>query len=268
MRIIFVDIDGTLVDCKRGMHQPSVQTINAIKKLQSNGDLVLIVSGRPKCLLDTHIIELGVDGFILANGGYIEYHNEVVAENALSEIAVQRIIAYANKANCPFYLETSKHVYSQLLDSDIHHDYFDDWKVDQALAPYDGLKRSYTAAMMALNHNEQVLKECFEELSDVLDLTRQGELYAYDINVKGLNKGTGIKQFLAYLNTENLETYAFGDGQNDISMMCTVDHAIGMGNACQELRPYCETITEDVLEDGFAKGLARYQVIQFLMYNN
>ncbi len=261
MRIIFVDIDGTLVDCKRGMHKPSEATINAIKQLQMNGDLVLIVSGRPKCLLDKNILGLNVDGYILANGGYIEYKNQVIIENRLSEEAVNRIIDYANKINCPFYLETAEHVYSQLLDSKIHHDYFDDWKVDEALAPYDNISRYYTAAMMALNHDDVLLQDCYEELKDILDLTRQGGLYAYDINVKNLNKGCGINQFLSYLNVPNIETYAFGDGQNDITMMEVVDYPIGMGNACEELKPYCKFLTEDVMDDGFVKGLQRYQII-------
>ena len=262
MRIIFLDIDGTIIDCCRGLDCPSNNTINMIKTLQAQGDIVLIVSGRPKCLLDTNIINLNTDGLILANGSYIEYHGQKLFENLLEPEAVSKIVEFGLTNQCPFYLETNDYVYTQDKDSQLHHDYFDEWKLDEKVKNFSSQNQNYLAGMMALYEDEQLMQTCEKHLIDYVDVTRQNGLYAYDLNAKGINKGSAILKFLDLINQNNVETFAFGDGENDLSMMRSVDHPIAMGNACDCIKEICEYVTDDVIEDGVFNALKHYHVIQ------
>lgn len=53
---------------------------------------------------------------------------------------------------------------------------------------------------------------------------------------KGFSKGTGILKVCEMLGIDINDTYAFGDSNNDISMLKTVGHAIVMGNGTEEAK--------------------------------
>ena len=53
-------------------------------------------------------------------------------------------------------------------------------------------------------------------------------------------------------------TYAFGDGVNDIEMFQLVKHGIAMGNAVQELKNIASDITKSVDDDGVAAAFVKH----------
>ena len=71
-------------------------------------------------------------------------------------------------------------------------------------------------------------------------------------------KGTGILAVLKHLGISVEESYAFGDGLNDLEMMQTVGHAFVMGNAVDKLKPFAEKILPSVFDDGVAFGIDEY----------
>lgn len=261
MNIIFVDIDGTLIDCRRGMPHVSLKTLQAVEQLKKQGDLLLIVSGRPKCLLDKDVLSLNPDGFIMSNGSYVEFHNEKIYQEFLNNDNIEKIITFGNRYRCPYYFETDSHVYAPDLNDPVHCGYFADWEIPGALKTYHHQNLRFNMAMIALRNDASLIDKCENYFNQDLIATRQGEIYGYDINVKGTSKGEGIRKFLQYLNIPNVKTYALGDGQNDISMMRAVDNPIGMGNACDILKKEVKYITSDVLDDGFYHALQHYKII-------
>ena len=56
------------------------------------------------------------------------------------------------------------------------------------------------------------------------------------------------------------ETYAFGDGINDLSMIVAAGHGIAMGNAVDELKAAAEYVTASIDDDGVAKAMAHYEL--------
>ena len=261
MRIVFSDIDGTLIDCRQGMYGPSQKTIDAVAMLKRQGDLFVIVSGRPKCLLDECVLALNPDGLIMSNGSYLEYHGQKIHEECLSPNDVLKIKKFGIEHHCPFYLETESHVYTPDLNDPLHREFFDDWTIGDALQTYDNQDLKFYMAMIALQHDDHLLQLCEDYFNEDLVATRQGDIYGYDINVKSASKGAGIKKFVEYLKVNDIETFALGDGQNDVSMMRAVDHPIGMNNGCDELKKEVEYITSDVGQEGFYNALKHYKII-------
>ena len=54
------------------------------------------------------------------------------------------------------------------------------------------------------------------------------------------------------LNIPKENTYAFGDGENDIEMFHLVGTSVAMGNADDEVKKHASTVTLTVDEDGIA----------------
>ena len=71
--LIFLDIDGTILDGSRGMPNISDKTRYAIKQLQQNGDHVLIASGRCKGLLYKQVYDLKPDGLFCAMAPLVSF---------------------------------------------------------------------------------------------------------------------------------------------------------------------------------------------------
>lgn len=82
---------------------------------------------------------------------------------------------------------------------------------------------------------------------------------AIDVLPKGVSKGAGIKQFIEKMGTSNIETYAFGDQNNDISMFNAVDFSISMKHGSEELKQIASYIAQST--EGVLEGLKYYQLI-------
>ena len=79
--------------------------------------------------------------------------------------------------------------------------------------------------------------------------------YTFEIYASNVSKATGILKVLELLNIDVKESYAFGDGKNDIEMFQTVNVAIAMGNANDEVKAYANMVCLPVDQDGVAKKL-------------
>ena len=81
-----------------------------------------------------------------------------------------------------------------------------------------------------------------------------------DITNISTNKGTGITHVKDVLNFKG-ETYAFGDGRNDIEMLETVKIGVAMGNAVDEAKAVANYETDRIENDGIVKALKHFELI-------
>ena len=71
----------------------------------------------------------------------------------------------------------------------------------------------------------------------------------------GCDKGTALSAVSQALNIPKENTYAFGDGHNDLCMFREAGHRIAMGNAVEELKAQADFVTTPILADGVRNGL-------------
>lgn len=83
------------------------------------------------------------------------------------------------------------------------------------------------------------------------DLVRWHEL-STDVLPHGGSKAEGIKKVIERLPFDIGDTYAFGDGLNDLQMIEYVGTVVAMGNAVPELKEIADFVTKPVDEDGIA----------------
>lgn len=111
---------------------------------------------------------------------------------------------------------------------------------------------------MNLYLNAEMEEKIREELGAIADLVRFAPL-AIDVLPKNVSKGTAIKSLLTSLRDSQIETYAFGDQNNDISMFQLVDFGVAMSHSTEQLKrqsSYIATSTNGVIE-----GLKYYGLI-------
>ena len=90
--------------------------------------------------------------------------------------------------------------------------------------------------------------------------TRWSE-YATDIIPKGNGKADGIQATLERFGLASDEIIAFGDGENDITMLQMAGIGVAMGNAKQIVKGAADFVTLPVREDGVCAALRHFGLL-------
>ena len=260
-RAIFFDIDGTLLDGSRGIFKMSDNTRSQIRRLQQDGDYVFLASGRPFAFLYEDLLNFGFDGFILMNGACIKLQNKAIYKQPLPKKYVDEVCLVCEKHGIEYILEGEQYVY---LDKKFH-------QLDEFYASFL-MPRNYFNDTFSLNEvtgeifkmeflprDEHQQAICREFATPDINYTQDPNLnFLFEIYAKKNSKATAILKVLDYLHIDRQNSYAFGDGKNDIEMLSMVGHSFAMGNASEEIQSIASHTVATVADDGVAKGIAQY----------
>lgn len=258
-KILFFDIDGTILSHRT--YQVSESTKSAIKEAQSNGHIVMINSGRVNSFIDRTVQSLGFDGFICGCGTHIIYKDEVLFHTELTKDLMQAIIRDLRELKIEAVLEGSKAVY---------YDYNSTSPIVKGLIDYQS-KHQFAASswddpeivfdkFCIWPEDDQRANLFYDKYKDVLDfIDRDGKLY--EIVPKGYSKASGIEYIIQHLGIPYENTYAFGDGENDLPMLNFAKHSVAMGNSPEAIKDIVTYVTEDVDHQGIEHALRHFNLI-------
>ena len=261
--LIFLDIDGTILDGSRGMPDISDKTRYAIKQLQQNGDHVLIASGRCKGLLYKQVYDLKPDGFILCNGAFGEFQGKEIYSYSFKEETLNRIKEVVARYKGFYIFETLEKAYVESLQGKLFNSFVKSWNISRDFFSEDRINEPIQIVMIGFK-DYSVFPEVQKDISEYADASPHNGFSSFDINIKDVNKGTGVKKLLEYLNIPKEKSYCFGDGANDLEMLKEVGHPVTMGNCDKALDAYGFEKTADVLDDGVYQYLVKHKLIKAL----
>ena len=102
--IIFLDVDGTLVDYEGRV---PASAIAAIRRARASGHRVYLSTGRSRAEVYDELWDIGLDGLIGANGGYVEDAGRVVLHQHLTADQCRRVVDWLHARGLEFYLESN-----------------------------------------------------------------------------------------------------------------------------------------------------------------
>lgn len=252
-KIVFFDIDGTLLDHEKAI--PST-TKKAITKLKENGIYVAIATGRAPFMFESIREELGIESYVSYNGQYVVFEKEVIYENPLNQIELERLLAHSSEKKHPLVFMNEKTMKATVN----HHRYIDlaIGSLNFALPDYDASfyknKKIYQTLLFCENEEEYIKNY------PLFHFIRWHE-YSVDVLPKGGSKAEGIKKMIERLGFDLADVYAFGDGLNDLEMLKAAGTSVAMGNGVPEAKELADYITTDVADDGIWNGLKELQLI-------
>lgn len=82
-----------------------------------------------------------------------------------------------------------------------------------------------------------------------------------ELSVPGVNKASAIEALITHLGIPKDNTYAFGDGLNDIDMLEFCQYGIAVGNAAEGLKAIADEITDDIIDDGIYNSMKKHGLI-------
>lgn len=257
MKIAFVDIDGTILDYSRGINFSSEKTLRVFQLFREKGHKLIIATSRSK--LPDGLKKEMFDGFIFSNGQYIEYNHEVLLNNHFSKLQIryQQSIyekygagAIYSGVNGQWISPVNKHL---AIDHMVHFG-LDPNKADSISLPFNINDIESTAATGVFGNVESMHKAKEELPLDWIIHVYEEESIRMDVHLPGITKGSSCMFLVDHIGIEHHDSYAFGDGVNDIEMLELVGHGVAMGNAIDEVKKIANFVAKSIEEDGLANS--------------
>lgn len=261
MKMVFFDIDGTLINAQNGMMQPDEKTKQVLRSFQQQGNKIIIASARGE--IPEGLRDVDFDGYVLSDGHYIIYNNEILVDDMMSEAEVQKQLDVYQKyhGRAMFYGHDDE--WCDCLDDElvIKHRVMFQGNNQRPVGVNEKYQASDVHAMSCCVLFETVdeLGGAYHELKEDMTLVVYDTgLIRMDVYHKGFHKGTGCQYLFQKLGIDRQDTYAFGDGVNDYEMFELVGHGIAMSNAVESLKEIAEYVTDDVEHQGIVKAFQKY----------
>lgn len=261
-KVIFLDIDGTIIDVPNGLKEPSVYTKYAICELIKNGHLVFIASGRFKANIHESIHSLNPSGYVTSNGGYIELNGKQLYSKEFDRDLYEELKEFCIENNAIFCAETQTKMYTPNINKTFK-DFLVKWNIEYV--PYidddNGLKFNKCVADF---NNKEICNRFEDRFKGRLDMrvqTADPAGLAYDINIPDINKGSAVNIVIEKLGIYFNDTYCFCDGTNDIELAKACKYSFVMENGADELKQYAYEIVPSAVDDGVYKKLVELGMI-------
>ena len=259
-KAVFFDIDGTLIDAVTGMSHMSEQVRNALIKLKNSGNYIFIASGRPLDYLDPELVNFGFDGFVLMNGAVVVVNGEVIFADPIDPQIVNEACKFCDENDTEYILESHPKVYLNkfFTKSEL---FFANLDIDITKFVRDFNIDDFPTYKMEFLTTRSDAPQIYSHLLNIQTLTGINDPFHCDnleLYAEKNTKASGIFHALEHLGVDIKNSYAFGDGLNDIEMIQNVGCGMAMENGNPKLKAIAKHIVPSVHEDGVAYGIERY----------
>lgn len=259
-KVIFFDIDGTIIDSKGYIPLSAIQAIQAAR---SHNAFCVINTGRPYSHIVPAVKEIGFDGFICSCGQHIILNEKLVFHISFSPEFCRKIVILARQCRVDVVYEGEHGIWFDLTHPplkaitetanqfaqrgfDVSH------SVDSPDFCFDKL-----CAYVHPDSNMECFLETIEK--DCSVIYREGGML--EIIKRGCSKEQGLKEVIRLLNIPLENCYAIGDSTNDLPMLACVPHSIAMGNAPEEVKTVVEYVTDSLKKHGLSKALSHFGLV-------
>ena len=275
-KIIFLDVDGTLVNYENHIPQSAVK---AIRLARENGHLVYICTGRSKAEVYPEIWKIGLDGMIGGNGSYVEHKGTVVFHRTLSMGQCTDIVDWLKEKKLEFYLECNAGLFASEHFEEMAGPVMQEYAKRKSKPDAENvtvrkafpnmifgadLYREDVNKISYILNDYQDYKEACEKFSELQNSTwgGRGETALFgDIGVEDIDKSFAVQKLLDYLGESKEHTIAFGDAKVDIPMLSFCATGVAMGNGGPEIKVVADMITDDVDQDGLWNAFCKLKLI-------
>ena len=269
-KIIFLDVDGTLMDYEN--HLPA-SAVEAVRRARKNGHRVYICTGRSRAEVYPELWDIGLDGMIGGNGCYVEDHGQVVLHQTVPPEQCRRVVDWLHGRGLEFYLECNSGLYAS--------ENFEEAAQDsiRRYAKQKGAGDSLTVRSVFPNmifggelYRDDLNKVSFllSDYQDYLDAKAafpdlkagtwggKGEEALFgDLGVKDVDKAVAVEALVRHLHADMGDTIAFGDAKVDIPMLECCAYGVAMGSGGPEIKAMADYVAGDVEADGLYQAFEK-----------
>ncbi|MDD6223454.1 MAG: Cof-type HAD-IIB family hydrolase [bacterium] len=259
--MIVLDLDGTLLNSEKKVSERSK---NYLRKLKDMGYIIVIATGRIYESIDYVMNGFEYVNYVITDNGASCYNtcdDHTIFNNPIELKTAKKFKKIYNN-NCMFINVCDKHTIYKYSDID-EDDYFIDTTKDWDYIFNNCKEISHISVSMKTNEQVMELYNKLKEDIPELDINIMQDSFAdrkwIETIKKGCTKYKAIAELANYLNINNDEIIAFGDGLNDIDMLKKCGIGVALSNALPVVKENANFITAyNHNHDGVIEFLKEY----------
>src|SRR5262244_502121 len=269
VRLIAVDIDGTLLNSKFHTAEADLQ---AVRRAHASGVEVIVVTGRRHMFAMPIVEQLGFDLWVISSNGAVtrsingeSFHRDLLPAETCRELC-RVMIEFRGNTVLTFDKETKGAVVLERMDQ--LNGSIQRWLeknlqyIDFIIPIENSLITDPIQAMFCgpiLRMQRALDQIAASEVSDKITVLRteypERDLSIVDVLNQRCSKGHALERWAAHRGIPREQVMAIGDNFNDVEMLAFAGVPFIMGNACQELRTNGWAITRSNDECGVAAAI-------------
>lgn len=246
---VFFDYDGTLTDENEGIFTPTSKSYETLERLRRNGYLTFLATGRMKPL--TTLVSGRFSGLVTSNGAYTEVDGVCIQDITLDSSLQTEVIRYMEETGIYYALETQKCAYTNGYKNPHFLSVLDHFKLARSLyKPFEPGMNVKANKMIITYENEEKPKKLAERFKGLITVSPHRFCLSADVDSAAVSKAQGVEAVIKHFGIPRENTYAIGDGANDVTMLKAVGHGIAMDNHSPLLENIAEFYTKSVKQEG------------------
>jgi Cof subfamily protein (haloacid dehalogenase superfamily) len=269
IRLIAIDIDGTLLDSKVEI---SAANLNALRRAHEGGVEIVLVTGRRHKFALPVAQSLGFDLWLISSNGAVtrSTRGELFHQDLLPAVTARKLCRHMQEYRNHTVLTFDREGMGAIVCENHEQLYSVIQRWMQKNAPYieyispiekaltgDPIQVMFCGPIELMRRAQEHLLACDFGAEFTLLRTQYNarNLCILDILNAGCSKGHALERWAGYRGVDRSEVMAIGDNYNDIEMLTFAGHPVIMGNASDDLKQNGWTVTLHNDESGVAAAI-------------
>lgn len=248
MKVVFFDVDGTLIDCvEKKIPQSSIE---AIKELKKHGYKVALATGRDiDSIRGIEDLDISMfDAYVLNNGAAIyDTRLQCIKDFPFLTEDVEKILGYCNEKNMSLIFDAveGSYVANKITDFLIEGKRY----YKEEIPPYIEWKGEEVVKINIFGPMGYDFSELEAEITAHIVPC---PTVCYDVMAEGISKQAGIRELMKYYGFEENDYMAFGDQENDWEMLANAKIGVAVKDidGSEELQQMADYVCEAPRENG------------------
>lgn len=265
IRLVALDLDGTLLDCDGLISKATCQTIQQVRR---GGVKVVLCTGRPFYSLAPLLKQLeltGAEEYVISfNGALLSdaQGEQILFAQPLSFEDHQTLKSLSERLQLAYHVQSQKGIYTSNTTIDPHTAY--DSHLNQAPihCVADAHFQQLPIYKMMLVGTEEKLNRAIQQIpaayAQRFNMMRSLDCFFEFLHPQA-SKGQTLQRLAERLGIQPSEILAIGDNENDLSMLAFAGVSVAMGNAEEKIKQNADYVTKTNAEEG-----VRHSLLQLL----
>ena len=257
IKLVAVDMDGTLLDDEKNI---SRRTKECLGQLIRRGIDVVIITGRSYEALKPYKDELGLETPVICYNGSQTVDGKtgkILRDEVLPDESSRYIIELARREDIHVQAYKNGTLYFERRRPESDH-YESHVNLKGEIVDFDSMNPLNFTKMMYVGSHERLAGVMRKVEADIGDKTSVmfSNVEFLEFMKKGISKGEALNLLLSDMGIDPADTIAFGDGDNDVSLLEAAGIGVAMGNASEAVKAAADFVTDSNNEDGIARFLS------------
>ncbi|MBV7504669.1 Cof-type HAD-IIB family hydrolase [Bacillus sp. sid0103] len=238
IKLVALDMDGTLLNNKGQVSEANRKAINAAK---DKGIFVVLSTGRSLLTSREHADSLELNSYLVTvNGSEIwDDQRELVERNLVKSEHIEWMWKLTQQHNTKFWAISTERNWHNEMPEDLHQ--------------VNWMKFGFNI------DDDETRAIIMKELQDKGEFEiSNSTLKNIEVNSAGVNKAKGLELVCQRLGLEMKNVMAVGDSLNDLAMIKAAGIGVAMGNAQDIVKESADWVTATNEEDGVAKAIYKW----------